>query len=154
MLISCDQDRGRSPPADPQADRAIVAVVLKDFANWKDATFGQLEGVLELDRNSKVNSDEAPEQVKSLAPEISNELDKDLVAAFVQRNRSAVPVASLVSGSPSARQRQPGLRDLDLPELPKGAKATGSMTLSRFSEDGSRAFIQIHHSWSIHGAVV
>jgi hypothetical protein len=153
-LISCDQDRGRSLPADPETDRAVIAVVLKDFAGWKGATFGNLEGLLELDSNSKANPDETPEEVKSLAPEISNELDKNLVAAFLQRNKSAAPVGSLISGSPWARLRQPASRDIEPPELPEGAKAIGSLTLPGLSENGARALIQIHHTWSIHGAVV
>lgn len=69
-LISCSQDR--ASPANRSVDEAVIAVVLEDFANWKQATFGELEGVLELEPDSEANPNATAQEVRSLAPEIQN----------------------------------------------------------------------------------
>lgn len=137
-----------------EEDRAIIAVVLQDFANWKDVTFGDLEGVLELDPLSGADPDASADSIRSWSNKISKQVGDDLIEAFIERNRSAVPIAPLISGSPWARLRQPRPKHAYPWDLPKGAKATGSLTLPGISADGARALILIRHSWSIHGAVV
>ena len=137
----------------PEEDRAIVAVALHDFASWKEATFGELEGVLLLDPTSQADHLSVAD-VRSLSRNISNQIGNDLVEAFLKRNQSAVSVAPLVSGSAWARLRAPSEEDTYPPNLPKGAKATGSLTLPGISADGARALVMIRHSWSIHSAVV
>ena len=127
---------------------------MEDFANWKQATFGELEGVLELEPDSEANPNATAQEVRSLAPEIQNHLDNDVVDAFIERNRSAAPVASLFSGSRWARLRRPTPNHSYTFGPPDGAKAIGRLALPGFNADGSRALVQIHHSWSIHGAVV
>jgi hypothetical protein len=154
LLISCDQDRNFAAVG-PEADKAVIAVVLKDFANWKEVTFGELDGVLVLEPDSEANPDATPEDIRSLASEISEELDDEVVATFIVRNRSAAPVTSLFAGLPWARLQQPAAKEATFSFVPPdGAKAVGSLTLPGFSKDGSQALVQIHHSWSMHGAVV
>jgi hypothetical protein len=152
-LLACTQD-GALPTAGPETDRAIIATVLKDFANWKEATFGELEGVLELEQTSMANPDATQEGIRSLAREASAQLSDDVIANFIERNKSAVSVTALFSDMPWARVRQPPSKDTYEWELPKGAKARGSLTLPGLSADRKHALIQIHHSWSIHGAFV
>jgi hypothetical protein len=152
-LISCAQDRSPAPTG-PDVDKAVIAVVLEDFANWKEATFGELEGVLEVKPDLLADPDGTAQNVRALATEITNHLDSEAVDAFVERNRSAAPVAPLISGSQWARPRQPTAPDTFSFGPPDGAKAIGSLTLPGYSADGSRALVQIHHSWSMHGAVV
>lgn len=152
-LISCAQDRSPAPTG-PDVDKEVIAVVLEDFANWKEATFGELEGVLELKPDSLANPDGTAQNVRALASEITDHLDNEAVDAFVERNRSAAPVASLISGSQWARLRQPAAADTYSLGPPDGAKAVGYLTLPGYSADGSRALVQIRHSWSMHGAVV
>jgi hypothetical protein len=152
-LFSCAQDRSPAP-AGPDVDKAVIAVVLEDFANWKEATFGELEGVLELKPDSLANPDETAQNVRALASEITDHLDSEAVDAFVERNRSAAPVASLISGSQWARLRPPTAADTYSLGPPDGAKAVGYLTLPGYSADRSRALVQIRHSWSMHGAVV
>jgi hypothetical protein len=153
VLISCGKER-KLQPTGPEADRAIIAVVLEDFGKWKEATFGELEGVLELRPDSDANPDATPQEIKSLAAEIPGHLDDDVVEAFIERNKSAVPVTPLFSGSQWARPQQPSSDDSVMFGPPDGAKAVGSLTMPGISADGSRALVQIHHSWSMHGAVV
>jgi hypothetical protein len=152
-LISCTQDRSPAPTG-PDVDKAVIAAVLEDFANWKEVTFGELEGVLELKPDSLANPDGTAQGVKALASEITDQLDDEAVAAFVERNRAAVPVASLFAGSRWARVRPPTATDAYSLGPPDGAKAVGYLTLPGYSADGSRALLQIRHSWSMHGAVV
>ncbi len=135
-------------------DKAVIAVVLKDFAHWKEATFGNLEGFLELDPLSDARSDATARDVKSLLPEIAEKISDDLVAAYIERNKVAVPVTALIADSPWARIRKPASKDAAPWNLPAGAKATGSLSLPGYSADGSKALILINHSWSIHGAIV
>jgi hypothetical protein len=141
-------------PVTPQDDRQVVSVALQDFAAWKEATFGELSGVLEVDADSTAEPKLSPEDMASLAPNIASHLDAELIAAFIRRNKSAAPVAELIAGSPFARIRDPQASEDLFPNLPKGAKAVGSLTLPGFSADGLRALLQLHHSWSIHGATV
>jgi hypothetical protein len=139
--------------AAPDDDRAIVGVVLRDFGGWKEATFGELEGVLLLDPVSRADHLSVGD-VRSLARNISDQISNDLIEAFIERNRSAISIASLVSGSSWARLREPTKEDTYPPNLPKDAKAIGSLTLPGISGDGDRALVMIRHSWSIHSAVV
>jgi hypothetical protein len=152
-LISCAQDH-RPAPTGPDVDKEVIAVVLEDFGDWKEVTFGELEGVLELKPDSLANPDATAQDVRALASEITDYLDNEAVAAFVERNRAAAPVASLFSGSQWARLRQPTSPETFSLGPPDGAKAVGVLTLPGYSADGLRALVQIHHSWSMHGAVV
>lgn len=153
VVLACGETRPASASTAAN-DRAIVAVVLQDFANWKDVTFGRLEGVLELNPMSDAEDHASGEAIRSWARNIPDQVKDDLIKAFIQRNRSAVPIAPLISGARGARLRQP-TPDHELPPaLPEGAKAIGSLTLPGVSADGTRALILIRHSWSIHDAVV
>ena len=152
-LISCGQDHSPTPTG-PDVDKAVIALVLEDFANWKEVTFGELEGVLELKPDSLANPDGTAQGIKVLASEIADQLDDEAVVAFVERNRSTVPVASLFAGSRWVRVRPPNVTDTYSLGPPEGAKAVGYLTLPGYSADGLRALLQIRHSWSMHAAVV
>lgn len=155
LLASCVRDHESSArSASSEADAAVIAAALEDFANWKDVTFGELEGVLELESSSSADPHATVGDIKALAPEISGQLDDEIVSAFIVRNRSPLSMASLFSGSRWARPQPPGSKNIYRFGPPDGAKAVGSLTLPGYSADGSKALIQIHHSWSIHGAVV
>lgn len=60
----------------------------------------------------------------------------------------------LIKGLQHVRLREDPIRHLDPWELPKGVKAVGSIGFPGYDSTGLRAFLQISHSWSIHGAVV
>jgi hypothetical protein len=135
-------------------DRAIFGVVLHDFANWKDVTFERHYGVLELNSMSRVDPNASADAVRSWSVHISNQIGDDLIDAFIDRNHSATSITPLISKSRWARLHRATPHDAEPWELPKGTKAIGSLTLPGISADGTRAFIQIHHSWSIHEAVV
>ena len=152
-LSACERDVA-SPVSGPETDRAIVAAALKDFVNWKEATFGELEGVIELEQNSMANAEATPQTIRSLAHEASAKLSDDVIASFIERNKSPTVVTPLFSETPWARPKQPSSEDVYDWELPKGAKAKGSLTLPGLSADRKHALIQIHHSWSMHSAIV
>ena len=151
-LMACARAPSAPSPG-PEVDRAIVAAALQYFANSKDAAFEAREGVLEVAQYSAAGEHWTSAQIRSEAPEISGALDADLVAAFVLRNRSRVPVEALISGLSWARPQPPSTYNKHRPDLPEGIKAIGSITLPGVSSDGSRALIQIHHAWAVHKAV-
>jgi hypothetical protein len=151
-LMACARAPSAPSPG-PEVDRAIVAAALEYFANSKDAAFEGREGVLEVAQYSAAGEHWAPALIRANAPEISDVLDDDLVAAFVLRNRSRVKVEALISGLPWARPQPPSTYNKHRSEIPEGIKAIGSITLPGVSSDGSRALIQIHHAWAAHGAV-
>jgi hypothetical protein len=153
LLAACGTPSAPTPVA-PDDDKLVVSAALQDFSSWTEATFGELSGVLEVDADSKAEPKLSAQDVKDLAPNIASHLDAELVDAFIRRNRSAIPVTALIAGSAFARIRAPQNSDDPFPNLPKGAKAVGSLTLPGFSADGLRALLQLHHSWSIHGATV
>jgi hypothetical protein len=150
FLASCEA-RNRTPAPSAETDRAVIAAVLADFSHWENAVFGRLEGVILVDAFSPANPQATPDGIRSVAPNITAQMTDDLVESFVDRNRSAVPIAPLLKRSEWAR-----IRESPEPtwEMPKGVKATGSISLPGYSADESRALVQLHHSWSIHGAVV
>ena len=152
-LISCGESP-QVPETPPTDDTAIVEVVLRDFANWEDVTFGNLKGVLALDPVSADMSEATFEGTQSQASNISDHLSKDLIEAFLKRNRSTTSIASLVEGSQWARIYQLPPESSYMAPPPQWAKATGALTLPGYSRDRSRAFLKLHHSWSIHLAVV
>jgi hypothetical protein len=152
-LVSCE-NHSTPIPVTPKDDGQVISVAVQDFANWKGATFGDREGILEVDAETKADPNGTANAVKSWAHNIAGRIDNDLIDAFVRRNRSGQPVAALITGSAWVRIREPGSQN-DFPwDLPKGAKAVGTLTLPGFSSDGSRALLLIHHTWSIHGAIV
>lgn len=154
-LISCDQNQDhKQQHQNPETDRTVIATALKDFAGWKEVTFGELEGVLELSPSSEANPDATLENVKSLALNIEGHLDKEIVTSFIERNKSTVSIAPIVSGLPWSRLEKPNSSDTYTFAPPNGAKARGSLTMPGYSTDRSKALLQIHHSWSMHGAVV
>jgi hypothetical protein len=133
-------------------DKAVITAALENFSQWKSATYGIQEGVLEAAPNSLVISRQEMNGIKSFSDIIKNYLTDDIVDSFMQRNKSASPIAALISGSPSVRlQQSPHTTPPDW--LPDGVRATGSLTLPGFNADGTRAFVEIHHSWSVHGAI-
>jgi hypothetical protein len=138
---------------DSENDKAIIAVALQDFANWKDVTFGNLEGVLELDPVSDTSL-ASRDAIRSWSAHISNQVGDDLIDALIRRNKTPVSIGPLISDSRWARLRDWKKEDAYVRNLPKDAKAVGSLTLPGISADGLRALVLIHHSWSIHGAVV
>jgi hypothetical protein len=152
-LISCSQDR-KQQTLNPETDRAVITAALRDFAGWKDVTFGELEGVLELSPSSEANPDATIENVKSLALNIEGDLDKEIVTSFIERNKSTVSIAHIVSELPWSRLEKPNSSDTYTFAPPDGAKARGSLTMPGYSADRSKALLQIHHSWSMHGAIV
>lgn len=152
-VVSCDT-RSAPLPVTPEDDKQVISVALRDFANWKGATFGNLEGVLELDPQSNTDLSGSADAVRSWARNVSSQVNDELIGAFIRRNQSAVPIAGLIAGCPWARIREAPSKD-ELPwNLPKGAKAMGSLTVPGFSSDRHRALLLIKHSWSIHGAIV
>jgi hypothetical protein len=140
--------------ANSARDRAVVLAALEDFAKWDGATFGPNRGVLAIDASARITLDSTIETVRAMAPKIRGTLSEELVSAFLQRNRKSSPSFELVDGSPWAKPKPPELDISMRPELPVGIKAVGSFTFPGFSKDGSLALLQIHHSWSMHGAIV
>jgi hypothetical protein len=154
LLLACG-NRSKPTPVTPEDESQVVSVALQDFAGWKEATFGDLSGILVVDANSQAEPKLDLEGMRSLAPNVPSYVDAELVDAFLRRNRTSVPVAALIAGSPWVRVGEASTRQELFPDnLPKGAKALGSLTLPGFSADGLRALLLIHHSWSIHGATV
>jgi hypothetical protein len=138
----------------PVRDRAVVLAALEDFANWDKATFGPNRGVLAIDSSAGIALEATAETIRAVAPKIREKLSDELVASFLARNREGVPSFQLVDQSAWAKPKPDGLDILTRPELPEGIKAVGSFTFPGFSGDGTRALLQIHHSWSMHGAIV
>jgi hypothetical protein len=136
----------------PRDDQIVVALVLDDFAHWKEATFGDLDGVLVVDAMSQVETDVSGWKDEGVSAAIAAQVDDALLAAFVIRNKVPGPVLGLIDGSPWARIAKPRSDDDFFPNLPEGAKAVGSLTFPAFNKTRTKAFILIHHSWSIHGA--
>jgi len=136
-------------------DRVVLAAALEDFAKWKKATFGKFNGVLAVEPQSRRLPDATVESVMSLASNIRSKIEPALALSFVDRNRIGTDVASLIAGS---RWAQPYVRPEGDPprwqEPPAGAKAFGQLTLPGYSTNGSEAIVQLHHSWSVHSAVV
>jgi hypothetical protein len=149
-------DQTSTPHPDQTAtdDRAVLEVVLGDFANWNDATFGNQAGVLALNPLSADLNYRTVPDTRRLVSRISDLVSDDLIVALLERNLVQTDLTSLVAGSKWVRIYTPP-RDFDIfPALPDGAKALGSVSLPGFSPDGTSALVQINHSWSIHGAVV
>jgi len=154
LLVASAICRGEAPNAATSADdRAIMEVALKNFANWKKATFGEQSGVLAIAPASLAQPELKVERVKSLAPEIRVHVTDELAAAFVQRNTAGLPITSVVAGSPWVKVR-PTDSNADPRDLPPGVKATGYITWPGISSDGASAIVQFHHTWSVHGAIV
>jgi hypothetical protein len=151
--IACGETRA-DPVDTVDDDRAIVETILHDFANWRDVTFERHHGVLDLNTMSRADPNASPDTVRSWSMHISNQIGDDLIDAFIDRNHSATSITPLVSKSRWARLHGARPHDPDPWDLPKGIRAIGSLTLPGISADGTRALIQIHHSWSIHEAVV
>ena len=131
-------------------DRAVVAAALADFVAWKEVTYGKHEGILSVDPLSAAWPDATAQYVRAHASELEDQLGNELVEAFVERNRIAAPITPLLPDPAWAHAPNAST----WPRIPEGAKATGSLSLPGYSADGSRALLQIHHSWSIHGAIV
>jgi len=142
---------GDEPVAD---DRVVFEVVLKDFAAWKEATFGVQEGFLALDPlSTELVYRTSADTRQSIAP-ITNVVNDDLVEAFLERNKVQTDVTSLVARSPWVRIFTPPDESSFLEVPPNGAKALGSISMPGFNPGRTRAMVQISHSWSIHSAVV
>lgn len=137
----------------PADDSAIAEVVLKDFAEWKEATFGEQTGVLAVAPTSMAQPQLTPERVVDLAPNIRGQVTQELAAAFVERNKVAAPVAPLLAGTRWAEVR-PIDTTADPRDLPPGIKASGHIALPGINADDTAALVQISHTWSMHGAVV
>jgi hypothetical protein len=150
-LAACDS--GESKSSLIADDSAIADVVLKDFAEWKEATFGEQPGVLAVAPTSMAQPDLTPEQVVNLAPNIRGQVTPELAAAFVEKNKVATPVASLLAGTRWAEVRTIEAA-ADRRDLPPGIKAIGHFALPGINAAGTSALIQISHTWSIHGALV
>ena len=150
LLAACGL-ADQPPRPDLADDRAVVAAALADFVAWKDVTYGKHEGILSVDPVSAAWPEATAQIIREQASELEDPLENGLVEAFVERNRIAAPITPLLpdpawAHAPNAASTWP--------RIPEGAKATGSLTLPGYSADGSRALLQIHHSWSIHGAIV
>lgn len=155
--IACDRSSNPAVPAKtvPNNDQLIVALVLQDFVNWKAATFGELEGILELDANSQRLPDMNRARVGRVATGIADHISDELIDAYLARNQTSVSIKALIAGSQRwARVRGPRAEGVHDWMLPDGVKATGSLALPGYSADGQRALLQIHHSWSMHSADV
>jgi hypothetical protein len=150
-LVACGN--GASKSSIPADDSAIAEVVLKDFAEWKEATFGEQPGVLAVAPATMAQPDLTAEQVVDLAPNIRAKVTHELAAAFVERNRVATPVSSFLGGTRWAEVR-PIDTTADPRDLPPGIKASGHIALPGINPDDTSALVQISHTWSIHGAVV
>ena len=145
-----------TPAAAPSVtdERAILAVVLENFAKWDKATFGEQTGVLEVASSTRAQPELNSERVMHLARNIRAQVTEELAVAFVQRNLAAAPVASLTSGSRWVKLRDTKDPFGDLRDLPAGVKAVGYLTLPGIAPSGDAALVQLNHSWSIHGAIV
>lgn len=141
-------------PSQATDDQAVVSVVPHDFAEWKEVTFGNRDGMLALDPFSTELSSQTLLDIRKLIRPISGEVSDKLIAAFLERNKSMATIAPLVVGSPWARIETSARDDEPFPKLPDWAKATGSLTMPGFNANRTQALIQISHSWSIHGAVI
>jgi hypothetical protein len=137
----------------PQDDSVIAEAALKDFSEWKEATFGEQTGVLAVAPSSMAQPDLTSDRVLKLASDIGEKVTPELAAAFVKRNRESMPVTSLLAGTRWAQVREIDT-NADPRDLPPGIKASGHITLPGVSADGTLAIIQISHTWSVHGAIV
>src|ERR1700722_3533761 len=90
-LMGCG-NRSASIPVTPEDERQVVSVAAQDFASWKEATFGELSGILVVEANSQAEPKLDLEGVRSLAPNIPSYVDAELVDAFIRRNRTSVPI--------------------------------------------------------------
>ena len=135
-------------------DQAVIDAVLRDFAGWKEATFGNREGILAIDLYSANLPYRTLPDMRQLLAGPSNAVSDELIVAFLERNEMKTTIAPLVAASRWARI-DISADDTDIfREVPDWAKAFGSVSMPGFSPDRTRALIQINHSWSIHGAVV
>ncbi len=121
-LAGCGE-RHDAVGASPAEDQAVISVVLEDFAHWQEATFGDLEGILELDPHTRAEPDWTVNTVRSLADEHADKVSDKLATAFLTRNRAACPVAELVGNSRWARVRAPDQEYSPIRNLPPGVKA-------------------------------
>jgi hypothetical protein len=150
-LVACDS--GASENALPVDDSTIADAVLKDFAEWKEVTFGEQSGVLAVAPVTMSQPELTSEQVVDLAPNIRGDVTPELAASFIERNKMATSVTPLLAATRWAQIR-PIDTTADPRDLPPGIKASGQISLPGFSADRKSALIQISHTWSIHGAVV
>jgi hypothetical protein len=139
-----------TPATSPGAseERAILAVVLENFAKWDKATFGEQAGVLEVASSTRAQPELNAERVMYLARNIPAQVTAELAVAFVQRNRVAAPVAELTSGSRWVKVRDTKDPFGDLRDLPAGVKAVGYLTVPGIAPSGDAALVQLNHSWS------
>ena len=135
-------------------DRAIVAIALQDFYRWDGATFGHLKGALAVKSETIATPDATIEELKSLAPNIREKITDAMAKAHMERNAVAVRSDELLKDSAWAKLLPADQQNASPFDLRPNAKAVGSFTLPGISNTGTEAVIQIHHSWSIHGAVV
>lgn len=135
-------------------DRAIVAIVLQDFVRWDDATFGRLKGVLAIKQRTISRRDETVEGIRALAPNIRSKISDSIARAHLSRNTISVNTAEVVRDSAWVKLMPENQQNAFPFTLPPNVKAEGSFTLPGIGNNGTRAIIQIHHSWSIHGAIV
>jgi len=141
-----------APQTISAVDKAVMAAALENFSQWKSATYGMQEGVFEVEPDSQIVRHQEMDSIKSFADIIKNYLSDDMVDSFMKRNNYATPIAALIAESPSVRlQQAPHASPAD--RLLDGVRATGSLALPGFSANGARAFVEIHHSWSTHGAI-
>lgn len=145
---------GNDAKMDAARDRAVVLAALEDFAKWDKATFGPDRGVLAIDTSARIELDPNTETIRAVAPKIRQRLIDELVKSLLARNRDTKPTFALVEKSPWAKPKPDGLDIHTRPELPNGIKAIGSFTFPGYSKDGALALLQVHHSWSMHGAIV
>lgn len=140
----------------PEMDREIATIVLADFKNWKDVTFGNFEGVLEVQELTRANPTLTQEDVMLLANEVAHHLNKEAIRSFIKRNEIAQPVDALILGVNDVLLRKQTVVDGYEYEmsLPDGVKSTGSLTMPGYGEKGLFAMIQINHRWGEHGAIV
>lgn len=135
-------------------DRAIVTIALQDFFHWDEATFGHLQGALAVKAKTQSSSGGTVEELRDLAPNIRARISDEVAKAYLERNKVAVRSADLVKDSPWVRLLPANKQNATAFDLRPNAKAVGSFTLPGIDVTGTEALIQIHHSWSIHGAIV
>jgi hypothetical protein len=145
----------RQPQSSQNQDQAVIAVALENFAKWKKATFGEFKGVLAVEAKTLAKPDTSAEEVFLLAPNIRTKFELQLAAAFAERNHDATDALPLFQGSQWAQTYVRPTGDPPRWQLPPaGVKAVGQLTLPGYSPDGAKALVQLHHSWSVHSAVV
>lgn len=140
-------------------DTRIISAVLTDFASRKDTRPYHSDGVILIDRDTMVRTEEYLQSDEINGSNSACVIPVDLLAQFASRNLKKVPSASLVVHSSKWRllksKAELESEGFGFDRTPSGQKIRTVVTLSHpaLSSTGDTAFVLLSFAWSKHGAL-